>query len=242
MGKCKVVILASEGWYEDTKVEEEIFKEVDADIVLICSGDEDKIIRHVADADAILTNGVPVTKIVLEAAKKCKIIAATSVGYDSIDILAATKRGIYVTNVPSKYFCADEVSDHALALMLAIQQKITFFDKKTKEGIWQEPIILSESRIRLPLRGLTYGLVSFGNISRAEAKKIQAFGCNVIATDPFVEPKEACEYGVKLLDLDTLLRTSDVISIHAPLLESTYHMFNEETIGKMKKNPHQTVR
>lgn len=235
MGKYKVVMLALEGYYEDTKIEEEIFKEVDAGVVLICSTDEDTIIRCVADADAILTTDVQVTERTLEAAKKCKIVAVTAVGYDDVDILAATKRGIYVTNVPSNYWCADEVSDHALALMLAIQRKVTFFDKKTKAGAWQEPIILSEARLTLPLRGQTYGLVSFGNIARAVAKKAKVFGFSVIAADPFVDPEEANRYGVKLVDFDTLLRISDVISIHAPLLKSTYHMFNEETIGKMKK-------
>ena len=236
-GKHKVVMLILEGWFEDTKVEEEVLKEekIDADIVLISGADEDVIMRHVADADAILTCDVEITKRILEAAKKCKIVAFISVGYNNIDISAAGREGIYVTNVSSYYWCDDEVSDHALALMLAIQRKITFFNKNTKEGGWQERRVLSEARLMMPLRGQTYGLVSFGRISRAEARKIQAFGCKVIATDPFVDPEEAERCGVKLVDFDTLLRTSDVISIHAPLLESTYHMFNEETIGKMKK-------
>lgn len=234
MGKYKVVLLALEGCYEDTKVEEEILKEVDADIVLICSTDEDMIIRSIADADAILATDVKVTKRIIEAAKKCKIVAVTSVGYDDIDILAATRRGIYVINVPARYWCAEDVSDHALALMLAIQRKITFFNQKTKEGVWQET--LSQAKPIFSLRGQTYGLVSFGDIARAGARKARAFGFNVIATDPFVDPEEANQYGVELVDFDKLLEISDVISIHTPLLKSTYHMFNEQTIGKMKNS------
>ena len=86
---------------------------------------------------------------------------------------------------------------------------------------------MGEAKPIFGLKGQTYGLVSFGNIARAVAKKAKVFGFSVIATDPFVDPKEANRYGVKLVDFDTLLRISDVISIHAPLLKSTYHMFNE---------------
>lgn len=228
----KVATLALEGVYLDTKIEEEILKEVNADVILSCSTDEDTVIRCVSDADAIMTTAIPVTEKILEAAKKCKIVASTGVGYNKIDILAAAKRGIYVTNVPAKYWCADEVSDHALALMLAIQRKVTFFNQKMKEGVWKAA--LSQAKPIFSLRGQTYGLVAFGDIARAEAKKAQVFGFNVIATDPFVNPEEANQYGVELVDFDKLLEISDVISIHTPLLESTYHMFNEETIGKMK--------
>ena len=84
------------------------------------------------------------------------------------------------------------------------------------------------------LKGQTYGLVAFGNIARFVAKKAQVFGFNIIATDPFVSPEEAKKFGVELVEFDRLLEVSDVISIHAPLLKSTYHMFNEKTIGKMK--------
>lgn len=230
MGKYKVVMI--DDVFSDTKVEEGVLKEINADIVLRPSHDEDVAIQNVSDTDAIITDCVPVTERILEAAKRCRIVAGTAVGYDNIDILAAARRGIYVTNAPSNYWCADEVSDHALALMLAIQRKVTFFNQKMKEGEWKE--ILSKTRPIFSLRGQIYGLVGFGGIARIEAKKAQAFGFHVIATDPIVGPREANQCGVELVDFDRLLRTSDVISIHAPLSNSTYHMFNEETIEKMK--------
>lgn len=230
MGKYKVVMI--DNIFPDTEIEEGILKEAEADLVLRPSPDEDTAIRNVGDADAIMTSLIPITAKIVKAARKCKIVARIAVGYDNIDVEAAAKQGIFVTNAPSNYWCADEVSDHALALMLAIQRKVAFFSQKTKAGAWRE--VLPKACPIFSLRGQIYGLVAFGNIARPEARKAQAFGFKVIAADPLVDIEEANQYGVELVGFDQLLRISDVISIHAPLLESTYHMFNEETIGKMK--------
>jgi len=226
MGKYKVVILKT--IFPDTKVEEEILKEINADLILIPSADEDTIIQHISDVDAIVTPYVQVTEKILEAAKKCKVVVRTGIGVDAIDIPAATRRGIYVANVPD--YCFDEVSDHTLALVLALQRKINIISQKVKKGAWG----VDEVKPIFGLKGQIYGLVAFGNIARVVAKKAQVFGFNIIATDPFIPPEEAKKFGVKLVEFDKLLEISDVISIHAPLSKSTYHMFNEETIGKMK--------
>ena len=226
MRKYKVVILKT--IFPDTRVEEEILKGINADLILIPSADEDTIIQHISDADAIVTPYVQVTEKILEAAKKCKVVVRTGIGVDAIDIPAATRRGIYVANVPD--YCFDEVSDHTLALVLALQRKINSIHQKVKKGAWGA----DEIKPIFGLKGQTYGLVAFGNIARVVAKKAQVFGFNIIATDPFIPPEEAKKFGVKLVEFDKLLEISDVISIHAPLSKSTYHMFNEETIGKMK--------
>ena len=226
MGKYKVVML--ETIFPDTKVEEEILKEISADLILSPSADEDTIIQHVSDADAIVTTYVQVTEKILEAAKRCKVVVRTGIGVDAIDIPAATRRGIYVANVPD--YCFDEVSDHTLALVLALQRKINILSQKVKRGAWGT----GEAKPIFSLKGQTYGLVAFGNIARVVAKKAQVFGFNVIATDPFVSPEEAKKFGVELVEFNKLLEISDVISIHTPLSKSTYHMFNKETIGEMK--------
>jgi len=214
--------------FPDTRVEEEILKEIGADLILIPSPDEGTIMQHIGNADAIVTTYVQVTEKMLDAATKCRVVVRTGIGVDAIDVPAATKRGIYVANVPD--YCYDEVSDHTLALALALQRKITTLSQKAKKGKWG----LNEAKPMFALRSQTYGLVGFGNIARLVAKKAQVFGFNLIATDPFVSAGEASRFGVELVGFSKLLETSDIISIHAPLSKSTYHMFNQETIEKMK--------
>lgn len=226
MGKYKVVLL--DNIFSDTKVEEEIFKEINATLILSPSADEDTIMHYVSDADAIVTNYIQVNEKVLEAAKRCKIVVRTGIGVDVIDISAATRRGIYVVNVPD--FCFDEVSDHTLALVLTLQRKINILAQRVKEAAWGP----DQVKPIFSLKGQTYGLVAFGNIARFVAKKAQVFGFNVIATDPFVSTEEARKFGTELVNFNKLLEVSDVISIHAPLTKLTYHLFNEEAIGKMK--------
>ncbi len=226
MEKYRVVILDTIS--PDTKVEEETLKDINADLFLSPSPDEDITIQYVSDADALVQDAAPVTEEILGAAKRCKIVAELGIGVNNIDIPAATKRGIYVTNVPD--FCFDEVSDHTIALMLALVRKINVFDRKVRRGQWG----LGEVKPMFRLKGQTYGVFGFGNIGRATAKKAQAFGFKVIATDPFVSLEEAKKLRVEMVDFNMLLQISDVISIHAPLLESTRHVFNAETIGKMR--------
>jgi len=226
MGKYKVVILDTPAL--DTEVEEQTLKELDVELILSPSRDEETSIRYVSDADALVQDAAPVTEKVLEAAKKCKIVSELGIGVNNIDIPAATRRGIYVANVPD--YCIDEVSDHALALVLALERKINILDEKVKAGEWG----LEEAKPILRLRGQTYGIFGFGNIGHAVAKKAQAFGFNVIAADPFVSSEEAKRFGVELVGFERLLRNSDVISIHASLSKSTQHMFNKEALAKMK--------
>lgn len=218
----------------EATAEKEILNKINAEVIVNTSTDESSIINDVRDADAIIVRGlVPITEKILEAAKKCKIVAQGSVGFNHIDVAAAGKRGIYVTNSPAAEWCVDEVSDITMMLILGIERKAVWFHKKVIEGGWREN--LNEAKPLFALRGQTLGLFALGAIARAVALKAQPFGFKVIATDPFVSNEEAKKIGIELVDFDTLLKTSDVISIHAPLMESTFHVFNKETIGKMKK-------
>ncbi len=121
-----------------------------------------------------------------------------------------------------------------MAMTLALQRKIPFLDKKVRGGAWRE--VLPDAGPIFTSRGQVFGLVAFGNLARAVARKAQAFGFRIIAYDPYVSEQEARSLGVELVDFDTLLETSDVIFIHTPLTESTRHMFDEKAFGKMKKN------
>jgi len=230
MARYKVVMLRS--MFPDTKVEEGILKEIDAELVVAPSTDEDTAVKYVEDADAIIMP-TKVTERVLDAAKKCKIVAGLGVGYDNVDVAAAGKRGIYVSNMPAQHWCADEVSNHAISLAFAVQRKLASLNETTKNGAWREK--LNDVTPIFSFRDQTWGLYACGHIARAAARKVQAFGFNVIACDPIVSEEEAHQFGIKLVDFDTLLKTSDIISIHAPLLKSTYHAFGEDAFKKMKK-------
>jgi D-3-phosphoglycerate dehydrogenase len=230
MARYKVVMLRN--MFPDTKIEEKAFKEIDVELVTAPKADEDTAVKYVADADAIIMP-TKVTERILEAAKKCKIVAGIGVGYDNVDIVAAAKRGIYVTNMPAQHWCADEVSNHAISLGFAVQRKLASLNETTKNRAWREQ--LSNVSPIFSFRDQTWGLYACGHIARSVALKVQGFGFNVIAFDPIVSEEEAHQFGIKLVDFDTLLKTSDIISIHAPLLKSTFHAFNEEAFKKMKK-------
>lgn len=230
MSQYKVVMLRT--MFPDNKIEKDALKAIDAELVIAPSADEDTAVKYVADADAIIMP-TKVNERVLEAAKKCKIVAGMGVGYDNVDIVAAAKRGIYVSNMPAQHWCADEVSDHAISLGFAVQRKLASLNETTKGGEWREK--LKDVSPIFPFRDQTWGLYACGHIARAVARKVQVFGFKVIAFDPIVSEEEAYQYGIKLVDIDTLLKTSDIISIHAPLLKSTFHAFSEAEFKKMKK-------
>ena len=146
-----------------------------------------------------------------------------------IDVPAATRHNVVVTNVPS--YCEDEVSDHAMALLLSCARRTALYTAAVKSGKWDwkvgQPI--------LRLRGQTLGLAGFGKIPRALAPKAKAFGMSVIAHDPYLKPDQAKKEGVELVDFDALLRRSDFISVHCPLNAETKGLFGKEAFGKMKR-------
>ncbi len=189
---------------------------------------EDAIIAACRDADAVINSAQKLTPKVIESLERCVVIARTGVGVDSVDVPTATRCGITVTNVPD--FCFDEVSDTALSLILATVRKVVYLNNLVKAGTWNRAL----ARPIHKLRGSTLGLVAFGNIARAVALKAQPFGFRILACDPYVNPEQVREYPVTLVDMETLLRESDVISVHAPLNESTYHLIGEAELRKMK--------
>ncbi|MHB9035960.1 MAG: C-terminal binding protein [Armatimonadota bacterium] len=189
---------------------------------------EDDIIRNCADADVLIVQWAPITRKVLEALPKVKCIVRYGVGVNNFDLEAARDLGVVAANVPD--FCIEEVSDHALAMTLALCRRIPQDHNQIMDGGWGvnrfRPIpAFSELRI---------GLVSFGKIARAFARKAKALGFSVIAFDPFAEDAVFTEAGVESVDLDTLLKTADVVSLHCPLLPETNHLINRETIALMK--------
>ena len=193
------------------------------------SANADDILAVAKDADAILVTYAKLTRDILTQLTKCKAIGRFGLGVDNIDLPAAKEKGIAVNYVPD--YCIREVSDHAMALLLALIRKIPLSNKLVQSGRWEMPAVVPIRRIE----GTVLGLVGFGNIPRLVAPKAQAFGIKVIAFDPYAKPDIFKAANVESVDFDTLLKTSDYISVHAPLLPATRGMMNADAFGKMKK-------
>jgi D-3-phosphoglycerate dehydrogenase len=189
---------------------------------------EEEIIELTRDADAVLNCYAKMTARVIENLYSCKIIARYGIGVDNVDLAAATKAGILVTNVPD--YCIDEVSDHALALLLALARRIAVADGAVKAGAWD---VVAHAGIRR-LRGQTLGLIGFGRIAKALASKVQALGMKVLIYDPYVEAVAIAHHGAEAASFDRILTDTDAISIHVPLSEETRNLFGERELARMK--------
>jgi D-3-phosphoglycerate dehydrogenase / 2-oxoglutarate reductase len=189
---------------------------------------EEEIIALVEDADAVLNCYAKMTARVIDGMKRCRIIARYGIGVDNVDLAAASKARILVTNVPD--YCIDEVSDHALALLLALARHIAAADTAVKAGAWD---VVAHAGIRR-LRGQTLGLLGFGKIAKALAAKAQPFGVKVLVHDPYVEPALIAQQGAQAASLDKLLHEADVISIHVPLSPETRNLIGQNELARMK--------
>lgn len=212
----------------DMTVEKRVLAALDAKIVNsngVSSAQSREVLRQ---ADALVIALDQITGEVMDAMPKCKIISRLGVGIDNIDIAAATQRGIWVTNVPD--YGIDEVSTHAAALMMALLRGIPQLVANTRNGQW-------DATVARPIRRFseqTVGVLGFGRIGRAFGTKAKGFGVRLIAYDPFIPPDAVRAHGAEPVDLDTLLRQSDFISLHLPLADETRHIINAQTLAKMK--------
>jgi len=193
------------------------------------SAGADDILAVAKDADAILVTYAKLTRDILTQLTKCKAIGRFGLGVDNIDLPTAKEKGIAVNYVPD--YCIREVSDHAMALLLSLIRKVPLANRLVQAGRWEMPAVVPIRRIE----GTVLGLVGFGHIPRLVVPKAQAFGMKVIAYDPFVKPEQFKALKVEGVDLDTLLKTSDYISVHAPLLPATRGMLNADAFAKVKK-------
>jgi len=189
----------------------------------------DDILEVARDADAILVTYAKLPRELIMQLTRCKAIGRFGLGVDNIDLPACKEKGIAVNYVPD--YCIREVSDHAVALLLALIRKIPLSNKVVQAGRWEMPVVVPIRRIE----GTVLGLLGFGNIPRLVAPKAKAFGMKVIAFDPYAKPELFKNAGVESVDFDTLLKTSDYISVHAPHTPQTRGMVNADAFAKMKK-------
>jgi len=202
---------------------------IDPELRVAKSASADDVLAVARDADAILVTYAKLPGDLLRQLRRCKAIGRFGLGVDNIDVAAAAELGITVTYVPD--YCMQEVSDHAMALLLALARKVPQSNALVQAGRWEMPAVVPIHR----LAGRVLGLVGFGNIPRELAPKAKAFGLRVVAHDPYVSQQVLDAARVQRLSFDQLLENSDFVSIHAPLLSATRGLFNAEVFRKMKK-------
>lgn len=172
----------------------------------------------------ILTCWAPVSATAVETSPDLRVVARLGVGLDNIAVDAATERGVWVTNVPD--YCVEEVSDHAVGMVLAWTRGLAVFDREVRAGRWDP----ASARLRR-LSTLTCGVVGYGRIGRATVRKLGAFGCRTLAHDPHPAKDTA---RVEMVGLEELLRRSDVVILHVPLTPGTHHIIGTEQLALMR--------
>ena len=188
----------------------------------------DAFARAAPAADAVLHSRGVLDAGRIEQLTRCRIIAHYGTGVDRVDVAAATARGIWVTNGPR--YAIDEVSSHAIALLLAVARKIVSADRAVREGAWHIKPLVPIHRIA----GATLGLLGFGNIARATGRKGRALGLRVIAHDPYVAAQVFAEEGVSAVDFDNCLREADFLSVHLPVTAATRGIVDRRALGLLK--------
>ena len=222
------LVAVTDSVFPDLGPARRVLAELGADLRLAGEPTREAILDVARQADGMLVTYARITDDIIEQLDRCRIIARFGIGVDNVDIEAATQSGIVVTKVPD--YCIDEVSDHALALLLALARKITYANWQVQAGQWEMRAVIPIHR----LRGRTLGLVGFGKIPRALTPKAQALGLKVMTYDPYVSDEVTVPLDVKCVDFDELLRSADYISAHAPLTAETHHMFNADAFRQMK--------
>ena len=205
-----------------------VLSRIGAELRLAETPAPEAILRVAIGADALLVTYAKITAEMIGQMTRCRIISRFGIGVDNVDLPAATAAGIVVTKVPD--YCIDEVSDHALAFVLALARKIPFANAQVHAGRWEMPAVVPIHR----LRGSVLGLVGFGRIPQLVAPKAASFGFKVVAYDPYVASEIFTRAGVESVDFARLLDVSDFISIHSPLLPETRNLFNADAFRRMK--------
>jgi D-3-phosphoglycerate dehydrogenase len=192
------------------------------------SRSEAELLENCRTADGLLVEYAPIRRSVIEALERCRVIVRYGVGYDNLDVEAATEHGIWACNVPD--YSIEEVSDHALALLLALARKVVLLSNAVHAGHWD----LQPAKPIFRLQEQTVGILGFGRIGSALGRKAAALGCRVLAHDPYLSLEQIEQRGAMPVDFETVLRESDYLSVHSPLTPETRHLIDERSLRLMK--------
>lgn len=224
----KKKVLITDYVWPSLEIEKKLLNDHGIEIIDCNNLSREELLSEVPDADAIIFCFKEIDSEILDAAKKCKVASRYGIGVDNIDIDKCTELGIVVTNIPD--YCLEEVSDHAISMILSLNRRIVDHWSMVRKGGWNNlsldiPVIrLSES---------TLGIVGFGRIGKTISKRIASLGVRCIAYDPLLEEEDIVE-GVEIVSFEKLLELSDFITVHVPLTNSTHHLFSYKEFKKMK--------
>jgi D-3-phosphoglycerate dehydrogenase / 2-oxoglutarate reductase len=226
----RFTVVIADDRYAGYQEEREVLGAVDAAVTLFPSSSPVEARKAFAAADAILVNLFPMTAEIIGGLTKCRVISRYGVGYDNVDVDAATARGIWVARVPD--YCFEDTADHALALLLGCIRRIVYRDRMIRQGKWN----LYRDQPSYRTTGRTLGIIGYGNAGRCLHRKVLGFGFGqVLVHDPNVRSSIIRAAGGVPADLDTLLAQSDYISVHVPLDEETRHMIGRRQLSAAKK-------
>jgi D-3-phosphoglycerate dehydrogenase len=223
-------ILVADSDFGDLDIEQTIVEAAGFRFAAAQCKSEDDVIKYGRDVDGILTQYATVGARAIEAFTRCRVIARYGTGVDIVDVDAATRKGIQVTNAPNDW-CADEVADHAVALWLSAARGICSYDQATRGGEWRWQSAAPLHRIR----GQVLGLLGFGAIAQMIAERAHGFGVERWAHDPYKDDAELEARGVRPVSFEDLVEGSDVLIIQAPLTASTRHLFDRKVLHRMKR-------
>jgi D-3-phosphoglycerate dehydrogenase len=223
-------ILIADFDFGDVEIERDIIEGAGFRLAAAQCKSEDDVIAHGRDADGVLTQYATVGARAIDAFTRCRVIARYGTGVDIVDVDAATRKGIWVTNAPNDW-CADEVADHAVALWLAAARGICSYDRAARGGSWRWQDAAPLHRIR----GRVLGLLGFGAIAELIAERARGFGVERWAHDPYKDDAELQAKGVRPVSFEELVEGSDFLVIQAPLTSSTRHLFDRDVLRRMKR-------
>tara|TARA_B100000029_G_scaffold502566_1_gene578040 strand:+ start:1036 stop:2019 length:984 start_codon:yes stop_codon:yes gene_type:complete len=220
-------ILITDYVWPNINIEKKIIEDNGHELIVSPNSDTETLKNLIKDVDAILFCFADINEEVLGAAEKCKVACRYGIGVDNIDIKKATELGIIITNIPD--YCLDEVSDHVLAMLLTLNRSIIPHDKKVKRGLWHE--VNKVERVRR-LSESTLGIIGYGRIGRKVAEKANIFGIKVMAFDPILNGDDE-KNNVQSVTLDFLIKNSDFITLHIPLIKETKHLISFDQVQMM---------
>jgi len=225
----KSKILITDYIWPTIEIEERMAEEAGVTLVVAPDGNEETLVNLAKDVDGIITNFASVTENVLRAASKCVVVSRYGVGVDNIDVGVATELGMVVTYVPD--YCMDEVADHTMAFLLALNRMLVPFDRFAREKSWGSvPLTLPVMRTR----ELVLGIVGLGRIGVAVCRRARALGMEVLAWDPYIEDSAFEAVGAKSVSMETVLQEADFVTVHTPLNDETRGFIGEREFGLMK--------
>lgn len=227
MARFKVVM--TDDRHKTYEEEKKVLESIGAEVIIANLNTIQEVIDTCKDADGIMCNLAPMPAEVIEKLEKCKIISRYGVGYDNVDMAACTKKGIYLANVPD--YCAEEVSDQALALMMACARKVARRDAQVRAGLWN----VGKADPIYRIAGKTITFLGFGMIARTLYRKIKGFDfARVLVYDPFIDAETIKAMGAEKAEWEEALREADFISVHMPLNDKTRGLIDAKAFGLMK--------